>query len=84
VDERYYPVVIQGMSDAVNTLKVPHGPIVSPASKCAEKRVQHKTHTEKNHAVFFAFAPRENPKIAIAVFVENAGYGGTWQDLSQV
>ncbi len=29
-----------------------------------------------NHAVFFAFAPRENPKIAIAVFVENAGYGG--------
>src|SRR5690606_17622461 len=32
----------------------------------------------ENHAVFFAFAPRENPKIAIAVFVENAGYGGTW------
>ena len=24
------------------------------------------------------FAPRENPKIAIAVFIENAGYGGTW------
>lgn len=32
----------------------------------------------ENHAVFFAFAPRHNPKIAIAVFVENAGYGGTW------
>src|SRR5690606_38082941 len=32
----------------------------------------------ENHAVFFAFAPRENPKIAIAVFVENAGYGGVW------
>ena len=25
-----------------------------------------------------AFAPRENPKIAIAVIVENAGFGGTW------
>jgi penicillin-binding protein 2 len=42
-----------------------------------------KTGTAQNphgddHAVFFAFAPRENPKIAIAVFVENAGYGGTW------
>jgi penicillin-binding protein 2 len=28
--------------------------------------------------VFVCFAPRENPKIAIAVIVENAGYGGTW------
>ena len=30
----------------------------------------------KDHSVFFAFAPRENPKIAIAVYVENAGFGG--------
>jgi len=29
--------------------------------------------------VFIAFAPKDNPKIAIAVVVENAGdYGGTW------
>lgn len=32
----------------------------------------------KDHSVFIAFAPRENPKIAIAVFIENAGFGGTW------
>lgn len=32
----------------------------------------------KDHSVFVAFAPRENPKIAIAVVVENAGFGGTW------
>jgi penicillin-binding protein 2 len=25
-----------------------------------------------------AFAPKNNPKIAIAVFIENAGFGGTW------
>lgn len=30
----------------------------------------------KDHSVFFAFAPQENPKIAIAVYVENAGFGG--------
>ena len=28
--------------------------------------------------MFVAFAPKENPTIAIAVVVENAGYGGTW------
>lgn len=31
----------------------------------------------KDHSVFIAFAPRDNPKIAIAVYVENAGYGST-------
>lgn len=32
----------------------------------------------KDHSVFVAFAPRTDPKIAIAVIVENAGYGATW------
>ena len=32
----------------------------------------------KNHSWFVCFAPRENPKIAIAVIVENAGFGATW------
>lgn len=31
----------------------------------------------KDHAFFGAFAPRENPRIAIAVMCENAGYGAT-------
>jgi penicillin-binding protein 2 len=32
----------------------------------------------QNHSMFVAFAPREHPKIAIAVTVENSGYGATW------
>lgn len=32
----------------------------------------------KSHAVFMAFAPRDNPKIVIACLIENAGFGGTW------
>jgi len=32
----------------------------------------------KSHAVFLGFAPRDNPKIAIACLVENAGFGGIW------
>ncbi|MCS7028984.1 MAG: penicillin-binding protein 2 [Bacteroidia bacterium] len=44
-------------------------------------RICAKTGTAQNpfgedHSVFIAFAPRENPKIALAVFVENAGFGG--------
>jgi len=40
-----------------------------------------KTGTSQNphgddHSVFFAFAPKVNPKIALAVYVENAGWGG--------
>lgn len=31
-----------------------------------------------NHSWFVCFAPRENPKIAVAVVVENAGFGSTW------
>jgi penicillin-binding protein 2 len=32
----------------------------------------------KNHSVFIAFAPKDNPRIAIAVYVENAGFGATY------
>ncbi len=32
----------------------------------------------KNHAIFIAFAPKDNPKIAVACVVENSGYGATW------
>jgi penicillin-binding protein 2 len=42
-----------------------------------------KTGTVQNphgddHSLFIAFAPLENPKIALAVIVENSGYGSTW------
>ncbi|SOE20666.1 penicillin-binding protein 2 [Spirosomataceae bacterium TFI 002] len=45
-------------------------------------RVMGKTGTSQNkkgkdHAIFITFAPRDNPKIAIAAIVENGGYGGT-------
>jgi len=32
----------------------------------------------KDHSWFVCFAPRENPTIAVAVIVENAGFGATW------
>ncbi len=32
----------------------------------------------KDHSAFMAFAPRDNPKIAISVYVENCGFGATY------
>lgn len=32
----------------------------------------------KDHSIFILFAPKDNPKIAVAVYVENVGFGSTW------
>ena len=45
---------------------------LKPHEKYDEKRV---TERHRDHALFVAFAPLENPKIALAVVVENAGFG---------
>ncbi len=44
---------------------------------CAKTGTAQNPHG-KDHSIFVAFAPRENPKIAICVVVENAGFGATW------
>lgn len=78
INPKYFKSVIDGMSDVVNQ---PNG--TAWYSKIADIEMCGKTGTVQNphgkdHSVFFAFAPRDNPKIAIAVVVENAGYGATW------
>ena len=44
---------------------------------CGKTGTAQNPHGE-DHSIFMAFAPKEKPQIAIAVYVENAGYGGTW------
>jgi len=44
---------------------------------CGKTGTAQNPHGE-NHSVFMAFAPADDPKIAIAVVVENSGYGATW------
>ncbi|WP_066629747.1 penicillin-binding protein 2 [Labilibacter marinus] len=44
---------------------------------CGKTGTAQNPHGE-DHSVFMAFAPKENPQIAIAVYVENGGYGSTW------
>lgn len=76
IDQNYFEPVINGMQDVVE-----HG--TATASRIPGVVMCGKTGTVqnphgKNHSVFVAFAPRDNPKIAIAVVVENAGFGASW------
>lgn len=78
VEARHFEPVIDGMQDAVNA---PWGTAIQ--SRIDGILMCGKTGTVqnprgKNHSVFIGFAPRDNPKIAIAVIVENAGYGSTY------
>lgn len=78
VNSSYFDVIIDGMSAVVNQ---PSG--TAWYSRIPEIEMCGKTGTVQNphgddHSVFVAFAPRDNPKIAIAVVVENAGFGATW------
>lgn len=76
IDTSYYGVVIDGMQDVIErgTGTVARLKDIIVCGKTGTAQNPHG----KDHSVFFAFAPRENPKIAIAVVIENAGFGATW------
>jgi penicillin-binding protein 2 len=77
-DSSLFDIVVEGMYRAVN------GPGGGTALNGAVKGLDicGKTGTAQNphgddHSIFIAFAPRNNPKIAIAVYIENGGFGAT-------
>jgi len=76
VDTSYFDIVIDGMEDVVErgTARASRIPGITMCGKTGTAQNPHG----KNHSVFFAFAPRDNPKIAIAVVVENSGQGAWW------
>lgn len=78
VDSKHFEPVIDGMQEAVNS---PWGTAILSRLPniimCGKTGTVQNPHG-KNHSVFIGFAPRDNPKIAIAVIVENAGYGSTY------
>ncbi|TDG36767.1 penicillin-binding protein 2 [Pedobacter changchengzhani] len=78
IDAEYFQPVIEGMRDAVNspwgTATLSRIPNILMCGKTGTVQNPHG----KNHSVFIGFAPMDNPKIAIAVIVENAGYGSTY------
>ncbi len=79
IDSVWYSYVIEGMDMAVNggPGSTARAAAISGITVCGKTGTSQNPHG-KDHSVFVAFAPKENPQIAIAVYVENAGFGSTW------
>ncbi len=76
IDKKHFPIVNEGMWRVFEYGTGRH-------HKLKDISMLGKTGTVENsrgkdHSMFVGFAPRENPKIAVAVVVENAGFGATW------
>lgn len=73
-----FTAVVEGMQMAVNvgggTARLAR---IDSVIVCGKTGTVQNPHG-KDHSVFIAFAPKDDPKIAIAVIVENSGFGGTW------
>jgi penicillin-binding protein 2 len=73
-----FDLVIEGM---YQVFEGDHGTArfnrVDSISMCGKTGTVQNPHGE-DHSIFIAFAPKDDPKIAISVIVENSGFGSTW------
>jgi penicillin-binding protein 2 len=79
IDSIHFEPVIEGMEQAIlgdygSTARIARIPGIEVCGKTGTAQNPHG----ENHSIFVAFAPKHDPKIAIAVYVENAGYGSAW------
>ena len=75
VSSVHYRTVVEGMQRAVEggTCRAAHNPWYITCGKTGT--AQNRGH---DHSVFMGFAPKDNPQIAIAVYVENGGWGANY------
>lgn len=75
VDASHYDEVVQGMRAAVTggTCRMANLPDIEVCGKTGTAQ-----NHGKDHSAFMGFAPMNQPKIAIAVYVENGGWGATY------
>lgn len=76
IDSSHFPIVIEGMFDVFESG-------TARASRLASIEMCGKTGTAENphgqdHSIFIAFAPKDDPKIALAIIVENGYWGSRW------
>ncbi|MBI9054068.1 MAG: penicillin-binding protein 2 [Bacteroidales bacterium] len=81
VDSIYFERVIEGMDLVVNgeagSGSTARNAQIPGITVCGKTGTAENPHGE-DHSIFIAFAPKDDPKIAIAVYIENGGFGSTW------
>lgn len=81
IDRKHFETAVKGMYEAVNSK--PNSGATATAAAVKGLDICGKTGTAENphgadHSVFICFAPKDDPKIAVAAYIENAGFGSTW------
>lgn len=76
IDTAHFNFVVEAMHNVVLN-GTARGAKLDSIAVCGKTGTAQNPHG-KDHSIFISFAPKENPKIAIAVYVENAGFGATW------
>ncbi|TRX63993.1 penicillin-binding protein 2 [Carboxylicivirga sp. M1479] len=79
IDVQHFAPIVNGMELAVwggagSTARIAQIPGITICGKTGTAQNPHGD----DHSIFMAFAPKDDPKIAIAVYVENGGFGATW------
>lgn len=74
VSEEHYTPVVDAMEDVVKSGTGQYRAKLKDITVCGKTGTVQNPHGE-DHSVFIAFAPKENPQIAVSVYVENAGQG---------
>lgn len=76
VDARHFEPIVEGMWRGVNVGGTSTGARLEGLDVCGKTGTAQNPHG-RDHSTFLSFAPKDNPRIAISVYVENGGFGAT-------
>ena len=76
VDAEHFEPIVEGMWQGVNVAGTSTRAAVAGLDICGKTGTAQNPHG-KDHSTFLSFAPKDDPKIAISVYVENGGFGAT-------
>ena len=78
ISPKNYDIIIEGMERVIKDNNgTAHNIKSDDIVICGKTGTAQNNHGE-DHSIFIAFAPKEDPKIALAVYVENGGWGSKW------
>lgn len=75
-ERRHFDVIVDGMAMAA-TSGTARGAVIDSIVICGKTGTAENPHGD-DHSIFMAFAPKDNPRIAIAIYIENGGFGARY------